>query len=243
MTNFVVFDITGTDAQKFLQGQLTCNVTKLTEQYQATAISNLKGRVALGIWIRKVADDTYQIVISQDCADEFAKHIKKYAAFSKLTLSAPRDIFAVVDNGVPSFSESENGTDTDANRKAWQKASIATGNYWIVKATEGLWQPQELRLHQQGGVDYDKGCYLGQEIVARLWFKAKPKHWLHLIHAKGDLPAPATQLNKDVEVVNSVNINDGYLALVIAKPTALEELGLDILDLPEALNGDVARPS
>jgi hypothetical protein len=30
---------------------------------------------------------------------------------------------------------------------------------------------------------------------------------------------------------------------VIAKPTALEELGLDILDLPEALNGDVARPS
>mgnify|MGYP001763262946 FL=1 len=155
MTDFAVFDITGADAQKFLQGQVTCDVTKLSEQYQATAISNLKGRVALGIWIRKIADDAYQIVISQDCADEFAKHIKKYAAFSKLTLSAPRDIFAVVDNGVPSFSESDNGTDTDANCKAWQKASIATGNYWIVKATAGLWQPQELRLHQQGGVDYD----------------------------------------------------------------------------------------
>ena len=157
MTDFVVFDITGADAQKFLQGQLTCNVTKLSDQFQATAISNLKGRVALGIWIRKIADDAYQIVISRDCADEFTKHIKKYAAFSKLTLSAPRDIFAVVDNGVPSFSESKDGTDTDVHRKAWQKASIATGNYWIVKATEGLWQPQELRLHQQGGVDCDNG--------------------------------------------------------------------------------------
>jgi folate-binding protein YgfZ len=125
----------------------------------------------------------------------------------------------------------------------WQIEAIKSGQAWISKTTEHLFQPQELRLHQRDGVHFDKGCYLGQEIVARLWFKAKPKHWLHLIHAKGDLPAPATQLNKDVEVVNSVNINDGYLALVIAKPTALEELGLDILDLPEALNGDVARPS
>jgi folate-binding Fe-S cluster repair protein YgfZ len=70
MTDFVVYDITGADAQKFLQGQVTCNVTKLSEQYQATAISNLKGRVAFGIWIRKIADDAYQIVINQDCADE-----------------------------------------------------------------------------------------------------------------------------------------------------------------------------
>jgi folate-binding Fe-S cluster repair protein YgfZ len=98
-------------------------------------------------------------------------------------------------------------------------------------------------LHQREGVHFDKGCYLGQEIVARLWFKAKPKHWLHLIQSKGELPAPATQLSKDVEVVNSVVFGDGYLALVIAKPAALTELGVSVLDLPEALNGDVARPS
>ena len=53
MTDFVVFDITGADAQKFLQGQVTCNVTKLSDQFQATAISNLKGRVALGFGLEK----------------------------------------------------------------------------------------------------------------------------------------------------------------------------------------------
>ena len=79
--------------------------------------------------------------------------------------------------------------------------------------------------------------------MARLWFKAKPKHWLHLIQAKETTPAPAMQLNKDVEVVNSIAFEDGYLALVIAKPAALEELGVAVLDLPEVLNGDVARPS
>ena len=63
-----------------------------------------------------------------------------------------------------------------------------------------------------------------------------------MIQGNDAVPAPATQLSKDVEVVNSIAFEDGYLALVIAKPTALEELHLTVLDLPEALNGDVARP-
>jgi folate-binding protein YgfZ len=132
---------------------------------------------------------------------------------------------------------------TETDIPVWQTAAIRSGQAWIIQATEHLFQPQELRLHQREGVHFDKGCYLGQEIVARLWFKAKPKHWLHLIQSKGELPAPATQLSKDVEVVNSVVFGDGYLALVIAKPAALTELGVSVLDLPEALNGDVARPS
>jgi len=100
-------------------------------------------------------------------------------------------------------------------------------------ATEHEFQPQELRLHQREGVNYDKGCYLGQEIVARLWFKAKPKHWLHLVQGTGEAPAAKAQLHNDIEVVNSVANEEGYLALVVAKPAALEELGLQVLDLPE----------
>ncbi len=78
--------------------------------------------------------------------------------------------------------------------------------------------------------------------MARLWFKAKPKHWLHLVQGTGEAPASATQLNNDVEVVNSIANDEGYLALVVAKPAALQELGLQVLELPEALSGDVARP-
>lgn len=56
------------------------------------------------------------------------------------------------------------------------------------------------------------------------------------------MPVSATKLNNDVEVVNSIAIASGYKALVIAKPAALEELSLTVLDLPEALSADVARP-
>jgi len=44
-------------------------------------------------------------------------------------------------------------------------------------------------------------------------------------------------------VVNSIAFEDGYLALVIAKPAALAELNVNVLDLPDTLNGDVARPN
>eukprot|EP01086_Lenisia_limosa_P001513 TRINITY_DN1297_c0_g1_i1.p1 TRINITY_DN1297_c0_g1~~TRINITY_DN1297_c0_g1_i1.p1 ORF type:complete len:241 (+),score=19.49 TRINITY_DN1297_c0_g1_i1:903-1625(+) len=235
---FSAFSLNGVDAQKFLQGQVTVHVERLAlNESRYTAICDLKGRIHFGLWIKKLNTESFELVTTHDQAEEFAKHIKKFGAFSKMKLEEIGSVFPTIHGIKTDFSSNETDIYT------WQIEAIKSGQAWISKTTEHLFQPQELRLHQRDGVHFDKGCYLGQEIVARLWFKAKPKHWLHLIHAKGDLPAPATQLNKDVEVVNSVNINDGYLALVIAKPTALEELGLDILDLPEALNGDVARPS
>jgi len=80
-------------------------------------------------------------------------------------------------------------------------------------------------------------------VIARLWFKAKPKAWLHLIQASGEVPALGEQLNKGVQVVNSTAFENGYIALVVARPDALEELEVTVLDLPERLSGDVARPA
>ena len=171
-----------------------------------------------------------------DQAEEFSKHIKKFGAFSKMQLVQIGAVFPSMVENKTEFSS----TETDIN--AWQIQAIQSGQAWITQPTEHLFQPQELRLHQREGVHFDKGCYLGQEIVARLWFKAKPKHWLHLLQGNGAAPAPAAQLHKDIDVVNSIAVENGYLALVIAKPDALTELNLTVLDLPAHLNGDVTRP-
>lgn len=235
---FTAFSLNGVDAQKFLQGQVTIHVERIPEnESRYTAICDLKGRIHFGLWIKRLNPESFELVITQDQAEEFAKHIKKFGAFSKMKLEQTGPVFPTVNGIQTEFSS----TETDIN--TWQIQAIQSGQAWIQQSTEHLFQPQELRLHQRDGVHFDKGCYLGQEIVARLWFKAKPKHWLHLIQAQADVPAPATQLSKDVEVVNSITFEDGYLALVIAKPAALTELGVTVLDLPEALNGDVARPS
>lgn len=177
MNDFASITLTGTDTAKFLQGQLTVNVNKLDRAFLPCAISDLKGRVAFGLWVKRMNDDSFCLVTSTDCMDGLIAHIKKYGAFFKFDHSAPTAIYPSVAHGLPQFSHDKHHADFDA----WAKASIQTGNYWITTATQGLFQPQELRLHQRGGVDYDKGCYLGQEIIARLYFKASPKAYLHRV--------------------------------------------------------------
>lgn len=240
--NFCKLILTGVDAEKFLQGQITCDVKKISTDYQATAICNLKGRVEFGLWLKKL-DDSFAIVLSEDCVELFEKHIKKYGAFSKINLSKPVAIFAKVIKHTnqlqPVFSD-DNDNNTEENFKLWQQLSIETGNYWITQATQNLWQPQELRLHQRGGVDYDKGCYLGQEIVARLYFKASPKAYLHRVAGVGSVPVAGENIDK-ISVVNAIATDNGFQALVVARPDDIAHHGLTVLPLPEMLQQPVER--
>lgn len=247
LPQFSQLTLQGEDAEKFLQGQLTCNVLKLGLSYQATALSNLKGRVEFGVWIKKQAEKQYDVVLSRDCVEAFQAHLKKFGAFSKFDTSAPAPIYPCVLDAIPTFSHKQEH-DTQANTQAWMEMSLATGNYWIVAATQGEFQPQELRLHQRGGMDYDKGCYLGQEVIARIYFKAAPKAFLHYVKASrhqagddaGNVPAAGDKLDK-IQVVNAIADEDGFKALVVARPQHLADSELMILALPQALQADVAR--
>lgn len=49
----------------------------------------------------------------------------------------------------------------------WERACIADGEAWIAPATAALWLPQMLNLDLLGGISFSKGCYVGQEVVAR----------------------------------------------------------------------------
>ena len=234
---FSSFTLIGADAQKFLQGQVTLNTEALAENTtRYTAICDLKGRIHFGLWLKKVNPEHFEIATTADQADEFSKHIKKYGAFSKMKLEPAGSVFPALIDDTTAFSAET----TDIT--AWEVSAIQNGQAFISQKTEGMFQPQELRLHQREGVHYDKGCYLGQEVIARLWFKAKPKAWLHAIQGSGDVPALGEQLNKGVQVVNSAAIDGGFIALAVARPNALEDLGVTVLALPEYLSGDVARP-
>lgn len=242
MPQFQQLTLQGADAEKFLQGQLTCDVTKLGLSYQAAAIGNLKGRIEFGIWIKKQAEQHYDVVISADCADSLTAHLKKYGAFSKFTTSAPIAIYPCVLDDMPTFSHLDTHNTADATQ-AWMQCSLALGNYWIVSASQGEFQPQELRLHQRGGMDYDKGCYLGQEVIARIYFKSAPKAFLHYVQGSGDVPTAGEKLN-NIQVVNAIaddQNTQSFKALVVARPEHLADSDLTILALPPALQADVAR--
>ena len=111
---FSSFTLIGVDALKFLQGQVTVNVEALAENVsQYTAICDLKGRIHFWLLLKKLNPEHFEIVTTQDQAEEFAKHIKKFGAFSKMKLEQAAQVFPILNGATTDFST----TETDVN--AW----------------------------------------------------------------------------------------------------------------------------
>lgn len=82
---------------------------------------------------------------------------------------------------------------TDAEE--WQHQVVRAGVPIILPPTQEAFVPQMINLDLIGGVSYDKGCYPGQEIVARMHFRGTVKQRMYLAHvAASDQPQPGEKL-------------------------------------------------
>lgn len=78
-----------------------------------------------------------------------------------------------------------------AGAAAWDWCQIRAGMATVLPETREMFLPQMLGLDRQGGVSFEKGCYPGQEIVARTHYLGELKR--QLIHASAGGPAKAGQ--------------------------------------------------
>jgi folate-binding protein YgfZ len=86
---------------------------------------------------------------------------------------------------------------SEAARNANDLADIAAGLVTLAPVLEDKLLPAWIGLDALGATSTNKGCYPGQEIVARLHFKGGNKRWLHRVEFNADpLPAPATPLGE-----------------------------------------------
>jgi folate-binding protein YgfZ len=71
---------------------------------------------------------------------------------------------------------------TPVGSDAWEWLEITAGIPTVVPATQEAFVPQMLNLDALGGINFKKGCYTGQEIVARTHYLGKVKRRMHLGH-------------------------------------------------------------
>ena len=64
---------------------------------------------------------------------------------------------------------------TNADEDEWTLQEIRAGRPFISSATQDKFVPQMVNLEKLGGVDFQKGCYPGQEIVARAQYRGQVK--------------------------------------------------------------------
>jgi folate-binding protein YgfZ len=81
--------------------------------------------------------------------------------------------------------------------EAWRHADIAAGWPWVEPATVEQFVPQMVNFELLDGVNFRKGCYPGQEVVARSQYRGTLKRRMARFSvqtAAGPLPAPASEL-------------------------------------------------
>lgn len=73
--------------------------------------------------------------------------------------------------------------------EAWHKHQLSQKRVMIYPETRGQFLPHRLDLHKTSTISFEKGCYKGQEIIARMQYKSKQKHHLALFTIANTLKA------------------------------------------------------
>ncbi len=121
-----------------------------------------------------------------------------------------------------------------ASESTWWAAEIRAGLATIFASTRDVFQPQELNYHAIAAVSYNKGCYTGQEVVARLYFRGKLKQRLYRLQGIATrLPESSEIFTPDShagDIVMSAVNQDQLDILAVVKNTAAREQPLTTAD-------------
>jgi hypothetical protein len=131
---------------------------------------------------------------------------RRIGELPRFTLLAPRS----ADLAQRLSARTQAGTAED-----WKRLEIEAGVPTVYPETQDHFVAQMCNLDTLGGISFDKGCYTGQEVIARVHYRGAVKRRMTLQWLDGTPPAPGTKLESG-EVVDAVARPDGgTLALVV----------------------------
>lgn len=193
--------VSGEDALEFLQGQLTNDLGLLESRERLLAAwCNPKGRVICLLRVRRDPAG-YRLTLPTELAE---------AVVSRLTMFRFR---ARVDFAVTAANGAD--LDSDADIDDWLAANLRSGvpEVWLEQTEQ--FTPHMLNLDLLDAVSFDKGCYTGQEIVARTHYRGASRRRLFRFEGEPGVAAgdKITDGSRNIgEVVNAIGRE--FLAVV-----------------------------
>ena len=220
LDSLTLIEVTGDDAQAFLQGQFSNDVDALGDRHDAkrcqlNAYCNPKGRVLAVVRLVRHAGGFWMIVPA-DLADNLSNRLKMFVLRAKVAIApkpqvalrglinadagngggddnitrvpiagiVPRQILIGEQPAVDAFARAHTA-DTQPDDARWRLIDILSGIPQIYPPTVEAFIPQMLNLDLIDGLSFTKGCYPGQEIVARLRYRGQVKQRMLAATAQG----------------------------------------------------------
>lgn len=275
MTQWGLVRLAGSEAEKFLQGQITADLKQLPKDKATLAAQcDPKGKM-LGMFTLAWQGDDLLLLQARDAVASQLQGMAKFAVFNKVTLTDASDQLLLLGlagsqaNGalakagltVPGEAGGVSQLDgglllrLDAQRlvlalapnamaevvakldgdwfepAAWQGLDVLAGTPWLPAALQGEYIPQQMNLDKLGGISFEKGCYIGQEVVARMHFRGGNKRALWQLVGSADATPKAgdeleLQLGESFRrggiVVSAYRFAEGELRLLAVAANDLE---------------------
>ncbi len=259
VSEYRVLVVAGSDAKAFLQAQFTCDLNALAEDSAcAGALLDAKGKVlAMGYLMPQ--SDHWLLLVHPTVAEQIVTHLSRYILRSSVEIG-PSEWSAVgVIPEADSKTAGNNGdfsqlpahsanvfllpdgrqigvSKTDADRShlaVWRQWDLRAGMVCVDSAIQQRFIPQMLGLDVLGAVSFSKGCYPGQEIVARARHLGRVKRGLALLESRGQLMPGMELLNENAlrcgEVINVLQTGAGWLALAVVNRDVVQLASVDRL--------------
>ena len=218
LEQYGLLQVSGEDARAFLHAQLTNDVEHLTPGTARYAgWCSAKGRLLATFLVMPRAGG-FLLQLSRDLVPIVAKRLQMFVLRSKVRISDATGewlqygLWEALPGGDLSVRQAEDRIEVaiDANRtllmtktpqiadtaaEEWALDEIRAGRPLIVQSTQDQFVPQMVNFELAGGVDFKKGCYPGQEVVARAQYRGAVKRRMY--HLRGAALQPGQDLYSD----------------------------------------------
>lgn len=276
LSHYEFVSISGQDRHKFLQGQVSCDMTQLSAgQSLRGALCNLKGRVIADFRVVEHNDDIL-LQTQTGMATVIEEVLKKYAVFSKVEIQIPtvkpvckgivatacQDQLASVFTALPKAADQvrihqgvllirspgtlpcfelwDLGGDSEqinklcaapqAELSTWLSQVMRAGEIHVTPDLSEHYTPQLLNYDISGVINFKKGCYTGQEVVARMFYRAEAKKRLYLYSSNIPLDPDLSTINAGERVFPVLQVNNSQ--------TPAEHLLFAVVDIDVAESGE-----
>jgi folate-binding protein YgfZ len=162
---FGVIAVRGPDSAKFLQGQLSADMEKLAPGARTLAgLHNPQGRVIAVLDIARTSAEEFLATLPGELVVTVAQRLRRFVLRAKVRIEETSQVSADL---------------------SWQPgiAAVRDGLPQVYAATSEQFVAQMLNLDLIGAVAFDKGCYTGQEVIARAHYRGRVKRrmqrWLN----------------------------------------------------------------
>ena len=220
-------DFVGPDAAAFLQGYATADLGELDATHALPmAFCNLKGRVIANGWIVGEATEVH-LLVHPSVAATLQRELGKYLLFAKSKFNEPTTRLGLSPEATPGAIElppSGFYVTLDAGDDEGHAAfADACADASFVVVTESIGErflPQMVGLTDAGAVSFSKGCYLGQEVVARAEHRGQVKQRLRRYRFDGEPPPVGADVMDQAKKIGTIVAAGSRVALAATRSEA-----------------------